>query len=63
MKKFISIIVAFMLILILIGCATMSSEERKETYDLQKSVGDSTFVGDSSPSSRAAFNQVYSGRM
>jgi ABC-type uncharacterized transport system auxiliary subunit len=53
MKKFISIAVAFMLMLILIGCATMSSEERKETYDLKNSVGNQTFVGESSSDTRS----------
>jgi len=48
MKKFISITVAFMLMLIFIGCAaTMTSEQRKETYDLRKDVGNRQFVGDS----------------
>ena len=49
MKRFISITVVLMLMLILIGCfATMDSEQRKETYDLRKSVGSSQFVGDTS---------------
>jgi len=30
----------------------MTSEERKETYDLRKGVGDSHFVGDASPEAR-----------
>ena len=54
MKKFIFIIVAFMLMLIFIGCsATMTPEQRKklyedrkETYDLRGSVGNQPFVGD-----------------
>jgi hypothetical protein len=33
MRKFISIIVVFMLMFILIGCATMSLEEPKGTFD------------------------------
>ena len=46
MKKFICIAVAFMLMLILIGCfATMTPEERKETYDLRGSVGNQPFIG------------------
>jgi hypothetical protein len=48
MKKFIYITVAFMLMLIFIGCATMTPEERKESYDLRKDVGNSQFVGSSS---------------
>jgi len=46
MKKFIYITVALMLMSIFIGCAaTMTQEQRKETYDMRKSVGESTFVG------------------
>jgi hypothetical protein len=33
MRKFISIIVAFMLMFLLIGCATMSLEEPKGAFD------------------------------
>ena len=47
MKKFIYIIVAFMLMLVFIGCVAMTPEERKETYDLRKDVGNSQFVGSS----------------
>jgi hypothetical protein len=47
MKKFIYITVVFMLMLVFIGCATMTPEERKETYDLRKDVGNSHFVGSS----------------
>ena len=46
MKKFIYITVAFMLMLIFIGCAT-TPEQRKESYDLSKDVGNSQFVGSS----------------
>jgi cbb3-type cytochrome oxidase subunit 3 len=47
MKKFIFIIVAFMLMLIFIGCfATMTPEQRKETFDMRASVGNAAFVGD-----------------
>ena len=46
MKKFIYIIVAFMLMLTFIGCAaTMTPEQRKETYDLRQNVGNQPFVG------------------
>jgi uncharacterized alpha/beta hydrolase family protein len=46
MKKFISITVVFMLMLIFIGCfATMTPEQRKERYDLRKDVGEEPFVG------------------
>ena len=47
MKKFIYITVAFMVMLVFIGCAAMTPEERKETYDLRKDVGNSQFVGSS----------------
>jgi len=47
MKKFIYITVAFMVMLVFIGCATMTPGERKETYDLRKDVGNSQFVGSS----------------
>jgi len=47
MKKFIYITVAFMVMLVFIGCATMTPEERKERYDLRKDVGNSQFVGSS----------------
>ena len=49
MKTFIYITVVLMLMLIFIGCfATMTPEQRKETYDLRSSVGESQFVGNSS---------------
>ncbi len=46
MKKFICIAVAFMLMLVFVGCATMTPEERKEKYDLRKEVGYNPFVGE-----------------
>jgi len=50
MKKFIGTAVAFMLMLMFFGCfATMTPEERKETYDLRSSVGNSSFVGSTRP--------------
>jgi hypothetical protein len=46
MKKFVYIIVAFILISMLIGCSlAMTPDERKEMYDLRGSVGDQPFVG------------------
>jgi hypothetical protein len=46
MKKFIYIAVAFMLMFIFNGCyATMTPEQRKETYDMRESVGNKPFVG------------------
>jgi hypothetical protein len=47
MKKFIYMTVAFMLTLTFFGCAaTMTPQERKETYDMRKEVGNRQFVGD-----------------
>ncbi len=44
MKKFIYITVAIMLVAIFSGCAT-TPEQRKDTYDMRKDVGNSQFVG------------------
>jgi predicted membrane protein len=53
MIRFIFITVVLMLILIVTGCfLTMTPEQRKETYDLRESVGNSQFVGDTSPEAR-----------
>jgi hypothetical protein len=58
MKKFICIAVAFMLMLIFIGCsATMTPEQRKELYQerqgggsgLSSTVGESLLVGSTKP--------------
>ena len=50
MKKFIYITVAFMLMLIFVGCfATMTPEQRKETYDMRGSVGSAPFGGGAMP--------------
>ena len=57
MKKFICFTVAFMLILIFMGCSsTMTSEQRKELYQerqggsgLSSTVGDSLVVGSTKP--------------
>ena len=53
MKKFVCITMVLMLISLFVGCAT-TSEERKEEYELRKSVGNSAFVG--SPRSNVADN-------
>lgn len=60
MKKFIYI-TTFVLMLIFIGCyATMTPEPRKETYDMRNSVGNSPFVGATSPGARdLAWFQMY----
>ena len=44
MKRYIVIPMVLMLISLFVGCAT-TSEERKEEYELRKSVGNSAFVG------------------
>ena len=54
MKRFIYIIVVLMLMSIFIGCATMTTEQRKEESDLSSSVGDKPFVGDPSWEARKA---------
>ena len=60
MKKFICIIATFMLMLIFIGCSTMTPEQRRETYDMRASVGNSPFVGATSPGARdLAWFQMY----
>ncbi len=46
MKKFIYTTVVFMLLLTFVGCAT-TPEQRKDTYDMRKDVGNSQFVGSS----------------
>jgi hypothetical protein len=47
MKKFVHITVVFVLMLVFIGCASMTPEQRKDTYDMRKEVGNSQFVGSS----------------
>jgi hypothetical protein len=59
MKGFMCLAGALMIILMFIGCASMSSEERKETYDLRKSVGDSPFVGSMSPDAVRSHHEVF----
>ncbi len=53
MKRYICTAMALMLISVFVSCAT-TSEERKEEYDLRKSVGGSAFVGQ--PRSNVADN-------
>jgi len=53
MIRLIYIAVVLMLMLIFISCfATMTPEQRKETYDLREGVGNRPFVGDTSPDAR-----------
>jgi hypothetical protein len=53
MKRLISLILFLVVVFIVIGCfATMTPEQRKETYDLRSSVGSSPFVGDTSSGAR-----------
>ena len=62
MKRLISLILFFlMMVFIVIGCfATMTPEQRKETYDLRNTVGNQPFVGDTSPGVRSvAYYQMH----
>jgi len=52
MKRFISITVLLMIVVIVIGCSGMTAEQRKEKYDLRQSVGSKQFVGATSPDAR-----------
>jgi len=46
MKRLIVLILFLMMVFIVVGCfATMTPEERKETYDLRNSAGNSPFIG------------------
>lgn len=50
MKRLIVLILFLMMGFIVVGCfATMTPEERKETYDLRNSAGNSPFIGGMSP--------------
>jgi hypothetical protein len=57
MKRLIYLTVVLMIGFICFGCSGMSAEERKETYDLRKSVGDKPFVGGSSKDARSLFGE------
>jgi hypothetical protein len=60
MKRFIYLTVVLMVGFMLIGCSGMTAEQRKETYDLNKSVGNRAFVGDTSPEARGvAYYQMH----
>jgi len=62
MKKFIYVAVALILMLIFIGCAATTPEQRKERYDsredyyLTENVGNKPFVG--SPNNLATRGQL-----
>jgi hypothetical protein len=47
LKKFIYIAVAFMLMLIFLGCSATMTEQRKETYDMRGNVGNKPFAAGS----------------
>ena len=50
MKRLVVLILFLMMVFIVVGCfATMTPEERQETYDLRKSAGDSPSIGATSP--------------
>jgi PBP1b-binding outer membrane lipoprotein LpoB len=49
MKRLIYLTAILMTALIFVGCSGMTAEQRKETSDLSKSVGNSAFVGSVPP--------------
>jgi len=60
MKRLISLIVFLMMVFIFMGCAAMTSEQRKENWDMRMSVGNAPFVGTTSPAARdLAWYQMY----
>ena len=60
MKRLIYLTLVLMIGFICFGCSSMSTEQRKESADLQSSVGDKPFVGGSSPEARnLAKTQMY----
>ncbi len=59
MKRFICLAVALFLGGLLAACANMSPEQRKETYELRKGVGESPFVGATSPDARRNNHEVF----
>jgi PBP1b-binding outer membrane lipoprotein LpoB len=52
MKRLISLIMVLLIVVIFTGCATTTSEQRKEGSDLASSVGPRPFVGESSTDAR-----------
>ncbi len=46
MKRLIYLTAILMTALIFVSCSGMTAEQRKETSDLDKSVGNTAFVGD-----------------
>ena len=52
MKRLVTVLLFLIIMFIVIGCATTTPEQRKETYDLRSSVGNETFVGDTSGQAR-----------
>jgi hypothetical protein len=62
MKRLIYLAVVLMIGLIVIGCTGMTAEQRKEDTSLSTSVGNTPFVGFSSPASQdLARVQMYGG--
>ncbi len=61
MKRLTYITVAFMLMIIFIGCfATVTPDQRKELYDMRGSVGNAPFVGESSSEAKGlAYYQMH----
>jgi len=52
MKRLMYLTVVLVIGVICFGCSGMSSEQRKETYDMRNDVGNKPFVGGSSPEAR-----------
>ena len=60
MKRLIYLAVFLMIGLIVMGCSTMTAEQRKEGSDLSTSVGRAPFVGFNSDQARdLAYGQMY----
>ncbi|MGZ6221825.1 MAG: hypothetical protein ACXWMH_08195 [Syntrophales bacterium] len=60
MKRLIYLTVILMIGFICFGCTGMSSEQRRESYDLRSSVGNQPFVGGTSAGARdLAYYQMY----
>jgi uncharacterized protein YceK len=46
MKKLMSLIVALMVVLVLVGCSGVTTERSRESHDLRKSAGNGIFCAD-----------------
>jgi hypothetical protein len=59
MKRLIYLTVILMIGFICFGCTGMSSEQRRESYDLRSSVGNQPFVGGTGLDARGLMTAVY----